>query len=157
MSRRNKPEKRTVQPDARFSDERVTRFINRMMLRGKKSVSERIFYNAMETLEKRVKDAKPLDVFHQALKNATPLVEVKARRVGGSTYQVPLEVRGDRGFGIACQNIIKFSRGRSGKNMAICLADELMAAYNNEGASVKKKDETHRMAEASRAFAHYRF
>lgn len=157
MSRRNKPPKRTARPDAKFGDERVSKFINRMMMRGKKSTSERIFYEAMDTIEKRIKDAKPLEVFHAAVKNATPLVEVKARRVGGSTYQVPLEVRGERGFGVACSNIIKFARTRSGKDMASCLADELLSAYRNEGSAVKKKDETHRMAEASRAFAHYRF
>lgn len=157
MPRRNKPEKRRTPPDARFGDERVARFINRMMLNGKKSTCERIFYNAMETIEKRIKDAKPLDVFHTALKNATPLVEVKARRVGGSTYQVPLEVRVDRGFGIACKNIVKYSRERSGKGMAVCLADELMSAYKNEGSAVRKKEETHKMADASKAFAHYRF
>ena len=157
MSRRNKPTKRVPQPDAKFHDLQVTTFMNHLMMKGKKSISEKIVYGAFELIEKRVKDEVPLEVFKKGIKNATPLVEVKARRVGGSTYQVPLEVRGERGYAIACKNIIKFARQRSGLPMHQKLADEILSAYRNEGSAVRKKDETHRMAEASRAFAHYRF
>lgn len=157
MSRRSKPEKRIPSPDPKFRDVQLSVFTNHLMMKGKKSIAEAIVYDALDVIQKRVKDEEPLQVFFKAIKNATPLVEVKARRVGGSTYQVPLEVRGERGFAIACKNVIKFARQRSGLPMAQKLADELMSAYRNEGAAVRKKDETHRMAEASRAFAHYRF
>jgi small subunit ribosomal protein S7 len=135
----------------------VAKFINRLMQRGKKSVAERIFYNALDVIGERVKDEKPVEVFHKALKRVTPLVEVKARRVGGSTYQVPVEVRPDRGSALASKWIIKFAQTRSSRSMAEKLAEELLSAYRGEGSAIKKKDDTHKMAEANKAFAHYRY
>lgn len=157
MPRRYKPAKRIPAPDALYNDVDVSKFINRMMQRGKKSTAERIFYHALEVLGERVNNEKPLDVFHTAVKKVTPLVEVKARRVGGSTYQVPVEVRPDRGWALASSWIIKFAQQRSGKSMHDKLADELLAAYRGEGSAIKKKDDTHKMAEANKAFAHYRY
>lgn len=157
MPRRYKPEKRVPAPDPVYNDVDVAKFINRLMQRGKKSTAERILYNALEFLGQRIKEEKPLDVFHKALKKATPLVEVKARRVGGSTYQVPIEVRPDRGSALASAWIIKYSKARPNRTMAEKLGEELLAAYRGEGASIKKKDDTHKMAEANKAFAHYRY
>ena len=157
MPRRYKPAKRIPLPDSVFHDVEVAKFINRLMQRGKKSVAERIFYDALDILGERIKDDKPVEVFLKALKRATPLVEVKARRVGGSTYQVPIEVRPDRGSALASKWIIKFSNARSGKSMAEKLSEELLAAYRGEGSSIKKKEDTHKMAEANKAFAHYRY
>jgi small subunit ribosomal protein S7 len=142
MPRRYKPSKRVPSPDPLYNDVEVAKFINRLMQRGKKSTAERILYKALDNIGKKVHDEKPLEVFHKALKKVTPLVEVKARRVGGSTYQVPVEVRPDRGSALA-----------SGWR----LSEELLAAYRGEGASIKKKDDTHKMAEANKAFAHYRY
>lgn len=157
MPRRYKPAKRIPNPDPVYNDVEVSKFINRLMQRGKKSTAERIFYQALEALKDRIRDEKPLDVFHKALKKATPLVEVKARRVGGSTYQVPIEVRPDRGSALATGWIIKFAKQRSGKSMDERLAEELLSAYRGEGSAIKKKDDTHKMAEANKAFAHYRY
>ena len=157
MARRHRPAYRVPVGDPVYQDIEVAKFINRLMERGKKSVSERLFYGALELIKQRIKDENPLTVFQEALKKATPLVEVKARRVGGSTYQVPMEVRRERGSFLAGSWIIKFAKGRSGKSMRDKLAEELIACYRGEGATIKKKDETHRMAEANKAFAHYRF
>jgi small subunit ribosomal protein S7 len=130
--------------------------VRRIMQHGKKSLASRIVYEAMDTIKERT-GAEPLDLFEKAVKNATPLVEVKARRVGGATYQVPMEVRSDRGIALALRWLIRFSRQRSGKSMAIKLANELMDAANETGSAIKKREETHRMAEANKAFAHYRY
>jgi small subunit ribosomal protein S7 len=130
--------------------------VRRIMQHGKKSLASRIVYEAMDTIKERT-GAEPLDLFEKAVKNATPLVEVKARRVGGATYQVPMEVRSDRGIALALRWLIRFSRQRSGKSMASKLANELMDAANETGSAIKKREETHRMAEANKAFAHYRY
>lgn len=157
MSRRNKPPKRIPPPDPIYNDQDVAKFISRLMTRGKRSLAERIFYNCMNTVgEKTKKD--PMEVFRKALQNVTPLVEVKARRIGGSTYQVPVEVRSDRGTTLGSVWLIKNARNRSGaKTMIDKLSAELMDAANGIGASVKKKEDTHKMAEANKAFAHYRY
>jgi len=154
--RRNKPAKRPVRPDAKYGNTSITMFINRMMYDGKKSVAIRIMYDALEIVSEQAK-ASAVDVFETALRNVTPAVEVKPRRVGGSTYQVPIEVDPIRGRSLAMRWILGSARNRNGKSMAEKLATELLEAYKNEGAAVKKKDETHRMAEANRAFAHYRW
>jgi small subunit ribosomal protein S7 len=156
MARRSKPEKRIPLPDPVFNDVRVAKFINRIMLSGKKSIAEHILYEALERLDGKTED-KPLEVFHKALGKARPLVRVKSRRVGGSTYQVPMEVDDEMGEAIASRWIIQYARKRSGRSMAERLAYELLDAYNGTGATMKKRDETHRMAEANKAFAHYRF
>lgn len=157
MPRRYKPSKRVPAPDPVFNDADVARFINRLMRRGKKSTAERILYRALDIIGNKIRDESPLEVFHKALKKATPLVEVKARRVGGSTYQVPVEVRPERGSFLSSTWIIKFAKQRTGKAMEEKLAEELLAAYRGEGPSIKKKDDTHKMAEANKAFAHYRY
>jgi small subunit ribosomal protein S7 len=157
--RKTKPKKRILLPDPRYNDPYVTRFVNNLMLSGKKSVAYDIFYGAMDLVEQRTKnEEKPaLDIFKQALDNVTPQVEVKSRRVGGATFQVPMEVRPDRKVSISMKNLILFARKRSGKSMSEKLASEIVAAYNNEGAAYKKKEDMHRMAEANKAFAHFRF
>lgn len=155
MPRRNSPPKRVVPPDKKFGNVHVTMFINRMMYGGKKSTAQRIMYTAFDLIEERAgKD--PVEVFEQALRNVTPTVEVKPRRVGGSTYQVPIEVPHHRALSLAMRWLLQNSRSRSGRDMANKLAAELMDAANSQGASVKKKEDTHRMAEANRAFAHFR-
>lgn len=156
MSRRNKPTKRVPLPDPIFNSEDVARFINRLMRRGKKSIAERIFYNSLELVKERIKE-EPIEVFQKALKNVTPLVEVKARRIGGSTYQVPLEVRPDRGLALGSTWLIDTAKSKTGKPMDEKLAQEIISAYNGEGAAVKKREDTHKMAEANKAFAHYRY
>jgi small subunit ribosomal protein S7 len=156
MSRRSRAEKRETPPDPKFESRAVTKFINNLMVDGKKSIAERIFYDAMDTLEQR--SGQPgVQVFEQALTNAKPALEVKSRRVGGATYQVPIEVRPERRTALATRWLIGFARGRSEKTMADRLAAELLAASRGEGSTVKKKDDTHRMAEANKAFAHYRW
>ncbi len=156
MSRRNRPEKREVLPDPRYGNVTVQRMINKVMLNGKKATAESIVYGAMEIMEARMK--KPaLEVLEQGVRNATPLIEVRPRRVGGATYQVPMEIREDRRMSLALRWLIQSSRKRSGKTMADKLAAELMDAYSNQGGTVKKKEDTHKMAEANRAFAHYRW
>ena len=157
--RKTKPKKRIILPDPRYNDPYVTRFVNNMMLSGKKSKAYDIFYEAMDIVERRTKDeGKPaLEIFKAALDNITPHVEVKSRRVGGATFQVPMEVRPDRKISISMKNMILFSRKRAGKSMSEKLAAETIAAYNNEGGAYKKKEDTHRMAEANKAFAHFRF
>ena len=156
MSRRSQAEKRETPPDPRFQSSTVTKFINNLMLDGKKSVAERIFYTAIEILEKR-SDTSGLEAFEQALSNAKPALEVKSRRVGGPTYQVPIEVRPDRRTALATRWLIGFARARSEKSMAERLAGEFLAASRGEGNTIKKKEDTHRMAEANTAFAHYRW
>lgn len=156
MSRRNAAEKRIPEPDPIYSSQLVNRFINRMMQRGKKSTAQGLFYESLSILKDRTKQ-EPMDVFNKAVKNVTPLVEVKARRVGGSTYQVPVEVKQSRGVALATQWIITNSRKRPGRTFAERLSAELLDASNGAGNSVRKKDETHKMAEANKAFAHYRY
>ena len=156
MRRRSQAEKRETPPDPRFQSSTVTKFINNLMLDGKKSVAERIFYTAIEILEKR-SDTSGLEAFEQALNNAKPALEVKSRRVGGATYQVPIEVRPDRRTALATRWLIGFARARSEKSMAERLAGEFLAASRGEGNTIKKKEDTHRMAAANKAFAHYRW
>ena len=156
MPRRKQITKRERPPDSVYNDTLVTWFINCMMKSGKKSTSERLFYDAMDIIEKKLKQ-KGIDVFHKALNNSKPLVEVKSRRVGGATYQVPMEVRADRRNALAIRWLISFSRSRSEKSFAEKLAAELIAASKNEGATIKKREDTHRMAEANKAFAHFRW
>jgi small subunit ribosomal protein S7 len=157
--RKTKPKKRILLPDPRYSDPYVTQFVNNLMLDGKKSIAYDIFYRAMDLVEAKTKDEgkTPLEIFKQALENITPQVEVKSRRVGGATFQVPMEVRPERKTSISMKNMILFARKRPGKSMAEKLAAETIAAYNNEGGAFKKKEDTHRMAEANKAFAHFRF
>ncbi len=156
MSRRKKAEKRPVPPDPRYDSQTVSKFINRLMEEGKKSTAERIFYDSMDMIEQRT--GQPgVQVFKQALSNVKPVVEVKSRRVGGATYQVPVEVRPDRRAALAMRWIVAFTRGRNERSMAERLAGELIAGSKGEGSSVKKREDTHRMAEANRAFAHYRW
>jgi small subunit ribosomal protein S7 len=157
--RKSKPKKRILLPDPKFNDPYVTRFINNLMYDGKKTVAFRIFYDSLEIVGDKMKTAEkpPLDIWKQALDNITPHVEVKSRRVGGATFQVPLEIRPDRKVSISMKNLILFARKRTGHSMAEKLAAEVMAAYNNEGGAYKRKEDTHRMAEANKAFAHFRF
>ncbi|GAB4547747.1 MAG: 30S ribosomal protein S7 [Anaerolineae bacterium] len=156
MPRRYRPQPRPVPPDMRYGDVTVSMFINRMMRSGKKSVARSLFYQAMDLVaEKAKRDA--LEVLHEALNNAMPTVEVKPKRVGGSTYQVPVEVDKVRGESLAMRWILAAAQSRSGRSMAERLSAEILDAYNNQGAAVKKREETHRMAEANRAFAHYRW
>lgn len=154
--RRKKAEQRQVIPDPQFRDKTVTRFINCLMKDGKKSVARKILYQAFEIIEE--KTGKPgIEVFRDALSNAAPMIEVKGRRVGGSTYQVPVEVRQERSTALSMRWIIKSAKNRNDKSMASRLSRELIDASNNEGGAVRKRDETHRMAEANKAFAHFRF
>jgi small subunit ribosomal protein S7 len=156
MRRASKVHKFEVQPDARFNNVLVTRFINALMIQGKKSVAERIFYGAVDTIEKKT-GGDGLTVVKAALANVKPVLEVKSRRVGGATYQVPVEVRQDRRTALALRWIISYSRMRPDHTMADRLAAELIAASKNEGGAVKKREDTHKMAEANKAFAHYRW
>jgi small subunit ribosomal protein S7 len=159
MPRRYRPEKRIPLPDSIYSNVRVAKFINRLMQRGKKSIAEGIFYNAVEILNGKVTEEgqKGIDLFFVALDRAKPLVRVKSRRVGGSTYQVPMEVDEDMGEAIASRWIIGFARKRGGRAMSERLASELLDIVNNTGSTMKKREETHKMAEANKAFAHYRY
>jgi len=143
-------------PDAKYKSRNVARFIGKLMMSGKRSLAERIIYDAFDLIENRQKRA-PLDVFEQAVKNATPTLEVKPRRVGGSTYQVPIDVRRERGNALAMRWLINSSRARTGKSMSEKLASELMDAAAGQGATIKKREETHKMAESNKAFAHYRW
>ena len=156
MSRRSKPERRIPAADPIYNSVDVSKFINRIMRRGKKSIAEKIFYSTLENLKTKSKD-EPLEVFKKALTNATPLLEVKARRIGGSTYQVPLEVKADRGMVLGSTWIIEAAKKRSGKSMVEKLTNELMDASNGVGSACKKREDTHKMAEANKAFAHYRY
>jgi small subunit ribosomal protein S7 len=156
MSRRHSAEKREIIPDAKFGDLVVAKFMNTIMYEGKKSIAEAIVYGALEGIEGKLK-SDPLAVFRQALDNVAPSVEVRSRRVGGATYQVPVEVRSERRQALAIRWIIAAARDRNDKTMVDRLSSELMDASNNRGAAVKKREDTHRMAEANRAFAHYRW
>ena len=156
MSRRHAAEKRQVIPDPKFGDIVVTKFMNAVMLDGKKSTAERIVYGAFDAIEAKAK-ASPLEMFHQAPENVMPQVEVRSRRVGGATYQVPVEVRAERRQALAIRWLISAARGRNETTMVGRLSGELLDAANNRGNSVKKREDTHRMAEANRAFSHYRW
>jgi small subunit ribosomal protein S7 len=156
MPRRYRPPKREIAPDVRYGNVKVEMFINRMMKGGKKSTARGIMYDAFEIMESRAKK-DPVEVYEQALRNVTPAVEVKPRRVGGSTYQVPIEVDPHRALSLAMRWLLENARKRNGRSMAEKLAAELLDAFNNQGASIKRREDTHRMAEANRAFAHYRF
>lgn len=156
MSRRNQAKKRDVLPDSKFNDTVVTKFINGLMVSGKKSLAENIFYSALEEIEKETNE-NGYDVFKKALDNVKPSIEVRSRRIGGATYQVPVEVRKDRQQTLAIRWLVKYTRDRKEYGMIAKLKKELIAAANNEGASVKKKDDTYKMAEANRAFAHYKW
>ncbi|MGL4495627.1 MAG: 30S ribosomal protein S7 [Beijerinckiaceae bacterium] len=156
MSRRHRAEKREVIPDPKFGDIVVTKFMNAVMYEGKKSVAERMVYGAFDVIEQKTKNA-PIDTFKQALDNVAPAIEVRSRRVGGATYQVPVEVRPVRRQALAIRWIIQAARARNDKTMVDRLSAELMDAANNRGNAVKKREDTHRMAEANRAFAHYRW
>jgi small subunit ribosomal protein S7 len=156
MSRRHRAEKREVIPDAKYGDIILTKFMNSIMYDGKKSVAEAIVYGAFDVIEQRLK-GEPLPVFKQALENVAPAIEVRSRRVGGATYQVPVEVRTERRQALAIRWIIIAARGRNDKTMVDRLSAELMDAANNRGNAVKKREDTHRMAEANRAFSHYRW
>jgi small subunit ribosomal protein S7 len=156
MPRRNRPPRRVIEPDSKYNSELVSRFANRLMRHGKKSTALRILYDSFDIIEERTKKP-PLDVFEQAIKNVTPLLEVRPRRVGGATYQIPMEVRVERRMSLAVRWVLQSASQRPGKSMAEKLASELMDAAAGQGASIKKRDDTHRMAEANRAFAHYRW
>lgn len=157
--RKAKPKKRIMLPDPKFGDTLVTRFVNNLMISGKKNVAYGIFYDAMEIIAEKNKDSEkqPLDIWKKALENITPQVEVKSRRVGGATFQVPQEVRPDRKVALAIKHMIMFTRKRAGKSMSEKLAAEIFAAYNEEGGAFKKKEDMHKMAEANKAFAFFRF
>ena len=154
MPRRNRPEKRPVEPDLKYNSVHVSMFINRLMRDGKKSTASRVLYKSFDLVENRA-NQNPLDLFEQALRNCGPRVEVKPRRVGGSTYQVPYEVNGERQVTLAMRWLLGAARSRSGRTMSEKLANEFMDAAKGQGAAVKKRDDTHRMADANRAFAHF--
>jgi small subunit ribosomal protein S7 len=156
MARRRRPEKREILPDPKFGDVVLSKFMNSVMLDGKKSTAEGIVYTALDVVETRAK-REPLAVFHDALNNIRPGIEVRSRRVGGATYQVPVEVRPERSQALAIRWLITAARGRSEHTMSARLSGELMDAANNRGNAVKKREDTHRMAEANRAFSHYRW
>jgi small subunit ribosomal protein S7 len=156
MSRRRRPEKRIILPDPKFKDQILSKFMNNLMMDGKKSVAESIVYGAMSTMETRAK-SDPIQLFHDALNNVKPQIEVRSRRVGGATYQVPVEVRPERAQALAIRWLITAARNRSETTMAARLSAELLDAANNRGNAVKKREDTHRMADANRAFSHYRW
>ena len=158
--RKTKPKKRILLPDPKFNDVLVTRFVNDLMVDGKKTVAFKIFYDALDIVEEKMakkEEKSALEIWKQALENITPQVEVKSRRVGGATFQVPTEIRADRKESISMKNLIIFARKRGGKSMADKLAAEIMDAFNEQGGAYKRKEDMHRMAEANRAFAHFRF
>ncbi len=156
MSRRSKPAKRVPLADPVYNSVDVSKFINRIMRRGKKSLAEKIFYQTMDRIKEKT-NQDPMEVFQKGLSNATPLLEVKARRIGGSTYQVPIEVKADRGFALSSSWIIDFAKKRGGKSFIDKLTNEIIDASNGTGAACKKREDTHKMAEANKAFAHYRY
>lgn len=156
MPRRYRPEKREVEPDLRYNNRHVSMFVNRLMRDGKKSLAERILYDSFELIEERA-NRPAIEVFEQALQNVMPSVEVKPRRVGGATYQVPVEVPVNRRVSLAMRWLLAAARARGARSMSEKLAGELMDAAGNQGAAIKRRDDTHRMAEANRAFAHFRF
>jgi small subunit ribosomal protein S7 len=156
MPRRNRPERRTVAADPIYNSDAVAKFVNIVMKDGKRSVAERVVYDALTRAGRQARK-EPIDVFDTALRNATPLLEVKPRRVGGATYQVPIEIRPDRRLALARRWLVRFARQRAGKSMAEKLASELLDASNNAGGAVRRKEETHRMAESNKAFSHFRY
>ncbi|MEE9324502.1 MAG: 30S ribosomal protein S7 [Dehalococcoidia bacterium] len=156
MPRRRRAEKRIIPPDSKYRSEKVARFINKIMMGGKKSLAERVVYKAFDIMEEETKN-NALDVFEQAIRNTTPFLEVKPRRVGGATYQIPIEVRSDRSLSLSMRWLVSAARARSGSAMAQRLATELIDASKGQGAAVKKREDIHRMAEANRAFVHYRW
>jgi small subunit ribosomal protein S7 len=156
MSRKKRASKREVMPDLKLGDKRITMFINKMMYEGKRSIARNILYDTLDYIKEKTKE-DPMGVFNRALENVRPLLEVKSRRVGGATYQVPVEVRPDRGVSIAIKWLIEYARGRSGRSMVERLASEIIEAAKNEGSAIKKREDTHKMAEANKAFAHYRW
>jgi small subunit ribosomal protein S7 len=157
--RKAKPKKRIILPDPKYGDLLVTRFVNNLMTRGKKSIALRVFYDAIDQVAEKNKDNEklPLDIWKKALENITPQVEVKSRRVGGATFQVPQEVRADRKVALSIKHMILFAGKRAGKSMSEKLAAEILAAFNEEGGAFKKKEDMHKMADANKAFAHFRF
>ncbi len=155
--RKAKPKKRIILPDPRYNDTLVTKFVNNLMLQGKKQTAYDIFYGAMDIVEKRINEEVPVNVWKRALENVTPAVEVRSRRVGGSTFQIPQEIRPSRRLSLGMKWMILAARKRNDKSMAQKLANEVVAAFNNEGGAYKKKEDTHRMAEANKAFSHFRF
>lgn len=157
--RKSKPKKRVLLPDSLYNDTLVTRFVNDLMVSGKKSLSYQIFYDALEIVKKKMENEEmgPLEIWKKALENITPGVEVRSRRVGGATFQIPQPVRDSRKVSISIKNMITFARKRSGRTMSEKLAGEIMAAYKEEGGAFKKKEDTHRMAEANKAYSHFRF
>ncbi len=157
MSRRRGAEKRTILPDPKYGDQVLAKFINILMRSGKKSTAEKIVYGALDEMSSRNKGADPLELFNKALDNVKPIIEVKSRRVGGATYQIPVEVRSDRSMALAMRWLVDSAKKRSEKNMGLRLAGELMDASENRGSSIKKREDTHKMAEANRAFSHYRW
>ena len=154
--RKSKPKKRIILPDPKYDDILVTKFVNNMMLAGKKSIAFTAFYNAMDIVSEKTKE-NPIEVWKKALENVTPKVEVKSRRIGGATFQIPSEIRLDRKMSIGMKALIKFARKRHEKTMAEKLAGEVLSAYKEEGSAFKRKEETHRMANANKAFTHFRF
>jgi len=156
MSRRSRSVKRQVIPDAKYGNRLISMFINKLMVEGRKSLAEHIMYDALDKIEERAK-RDPVEVFEQAVQNATPVVETKPRRVGGATYQVPVDIRAERRMALALRWLLQSARARRGRTMADRLADELTEAADNQGVTIKKKTDTHRMAEANRAFAHFRW
>ena len=157
MSRRNVAAKREILPDPKFGNRTLSKFMNIVMQSGKKSVAEKIVYGALDQVAEKTKSDEPLDIFEKALGNIRPMVEVKSRRVGGATYQVPIEVRGERGMALAMRWLVEAARKRGEKTMGLRLAGEIMDANESKGTAVKKREDTHRMAEANKAFAHYRW
>ena len=155
--RRRRPERRQIHPDPVYKDLLVAKFVNNLMMDGKKSIAEKIFYNSLNIISSQLKTDAPIDIFKKAINNVSPMLEVKSKRIGGATYQVPMEVADNRRMALAMRWILNYSRSRKGKTMSNRLAAELIAASNNEGSSVKKKEDTHKMAEANKAFAHYRW
>ena len=154
--RRRRPEKRKILPDPVYNDWVVAKFVNYIMKQGKKSIAEKIFYGSLDIISNQMKTDTPIEVFKKALSNVSPVLEVKSKRIGGATYQVPMEVSEKRKLSLAMRWILTYSRGRKGKTMANRLAAELIAASKKEGSSVKKKEDTHKMADANKAFAHFR-
>lgn len=155
--RKAKPKKRIILPDPKYGDVLVTKFVNNIMLNGKKNLAYKIFYDALDIVKEKMPDEDPLEVFKKGLDNVTPSVEVRSRRIGGATFQIPSEIRPERKSSIAMKNLIGFARKRHEKSMAAKLAGEIMSAYKEEGGAFKKKEDTHRMAEANKAFSHFRF
>ncbi|MFA7567784.1 MAG: 30S ribosomal protein S7 [Alkalispirochaeta sp.] len=157
MPRRHIAQRKAPLPDPIYNDVTVSRFVNRMMMHGKRSLSQAIIHEAFQELDRKVEDKSPVEVFHKALENVQPMLEVKSRRVGGSTYQVPVEIKENRREALAMRWLIQAARSRSGKSMGLRLSQELLDAFNGTGTAFKKKEDVHRMAEANKAFAHYRW